>query len=266
MKYPTSLLIMIAMLSCKQEKNHDKSLQQYKNEGHRIVTQLVDQVGSYEDLLKKKDVVYTYTYQTPDGKEDISQEKYIFEGELSYGKYQKHERTFTDLDGEFEQGYDGKQYWLKHNGSLIKDEAKLKRVAFNRPTNFYWFAMFQKLLDPGVNYNHLGDTSINNQMYDKIDISFDSPDNKPTDIYRLFINQKTHLVDQFLFTVADFGVMKTPFLMQCKYENNDGMMIPSERKYKKSTWDAKVNDDPWIKVTWSDISFSNNLTPSDFQK
>jgi len=46
---------------------------------------------NYEKLRNIKDVVYTYTYQTLDGEADISTEIYIFENELSYGKY--YERT-----------------------------------------------------------------------------------------------------------------------------------------------------------------------------
>ncbi len=265
----SSLLLTTITIGCKiADSESQKQKVEYKiqNKGHELVYGMVQHVGTYQKLIELKDVSYRYTYQTPDGKKDISIEKYIFDGELSYGKYEQHDRTFADLTGIIEQGYDGQIYWLKHEGQVVDDSLKLKRVAFNRPTNFYWFAMFQKLLDPGVEYNYLGDTTIDNKIYDKVDISFQSEDHKPTDIYRLFINQKTGLVDQFLFTVADFGVMETPLLMQCQYEKVDGLMIPNQRRYKKSTWDAEVTDDPWIMVTWSDISFNNNLTIEDFQK
>ena len=54
--------------------------------------------------------------------------------------------------------------------------------------------------------------------------------------------------------------------MQVTYEKVDGIMIPTKRKYKASTWEADVNDDPWVSVQWSDIKFNNNLSKKDFMK
>lgn len=246
------------------EEETKKDIPTFQNKGHELVYNLVQKVGTYNDLLNKKDVVYTYTYETPDGKKDVSTEKYIFDGELSYGKYEQHQRTFADLEGTIEQGFDGKEFWLKHNDTLVNDPERLKRVAFNRPTNFYWFAMFQKLLDPGLTYEYLGEKTLDNKTYEVVKVGFKS--DKPTDIYQVYINKETNLIDQFLFTVADFGVIETPLLMQVTYETVDGIMIPTKRKYKKSTWDANVSEDPWINVNWTNIKFNNNLSPEDFKK
>jgi len=259
-------IFLIACSNPNQSTTQKEAPPSFQNKGHELIYKMVQKAGDYQAFLEKKDVVYTYTYQTPDGKADISTEKYIFDGELSYGAYQQHERTFPDLEGPFEQGYDGKEYWLKHNGEALMDEERLKRVAFNRPTNFYWFAMLPKLLDPDLNYEFLGEKVINDKTYDIVKVSFKSADNKPTDIYQMYINQQTSIADLFLFTVADFGVMETPFLMTIDYENIDGLMIPTKRQYKRSTWDAEISEDPWINVTWSDIKFNNNLTAADFKK
>ena len=268
-----NLLIIIVLSSLLVACNNNKPTnakenvtQKFQNKGHELVYEMVQKVGDYSKLRDKQNVIYTYTYQTPDGKTDISTEKYIFEGELSYGAYNRHERTFVQLEGLIEQGFDGSEYWLKHNGQVLNDEKLLKRVAFNRPTNFYWFAMMQKLLDPGLNYEHIGQTSIDGKDYDIVKVTFSSQNGKPTDIYQLYINKKTSLVDQFLFTVADFGKMETPNLMKLEYEEIDGMLIPTKRLYKKSTWNADVSEEPWIKVTWSDIKFNNDLTKDFFQK
>lgn len=276
MNYQTIALIALSSLlfSCntankkdaKKENPVKKEIPSYKNKGHELVSKMIDKVGDYNALSNKKDVVYTYTYQTPDGKADVSTEKYIFDGELSYGSYEKHERTFPDLEDTIEQGYNGNEFWLKHNGKIIDEPNRLKRVAFNRPTNYYWFAMFQKLLDPGLTYEYLGDKTIDTASYDIVKVSFESKNDKPTDIYQLYINKETMLVDQFLFTVADFGVMETPFIMKIEHENIDGLLIPTKRKYKKSTWNADIDETPWINVTWSNIKFNNNLTATDFKK
>jgi len=238
----------------------------FQNKAHELVDKMVQKVGTYESLSKKKDVVYTYTYQTPDGKMDVSTEKYIFDGELSLGVYQKHERTVPQLDGVIEQGYNGEGFWLKHKGEYLEDNELLKKVTFNRKTNFYWFAMLPKLLDPGLNYEYIKEETIDNNKYDVVKVGFKSNNGKPTDVYQLYINQKTSLVDQFLFTVVDFNVVENPMLMRMEYEEIDGLLIPSKRKYKKSTWNADVDEKPWIAVTWSDIKFDNNLMKGEFDK
>lgn len=265
--------IFLIVLSCKNVSEQDtknvevqsKAYTTFDNKGHELVYHMVEKVGNYKKLKNKRDVVYNYTYTTPDGKTDISTEKYIFDGELSYGKYKQHERTLPHLMGVLEQGYDGKEFWLKANGKVVNDTTALKRVKFNRPTNYYWFTMFQKLLDPGLNYDYLGEKVIDSNRFDVVKISFELKHNNPTDIYQLYINKTTGLVDQFLFTVADFGAME-PRLMQLKYETIDGFIIPTKRQYKLSNWDAKITDEPWILVDWTNITFTSNLSISTFAK
>ena len=265
-----SLFIMLIslLLSCKSInlKSNNESTLKFQNKGHQLVFDMVQKVGDYNKLFNKKNVQYTSTYQTPDNKTDISSEIYFFDGELSYGNFKTHEKTFPQLDGLIELGYDGNEFWRKNKGEVLKDKELLKKVAFNRPTNFYWFAMIQKLLDPGLNYEHIGEKTIGSQDYDIVKITFNSEGEKPSDIYQLYINKKTSLVDQFLFTVADFGEMETPNLMQLEYENIDGILLPTQRKYKKSSWDAEVTNNPWIRITWSNIKFNTKITKEDFKK
>lgn len=264
------LLVLIVFCSaCKNDnikRSKDTSAPKFQNKGHALVYAMVQKVGDYSKIANKKTVAYTYTYQTPDNKTDISNEKYLFDGELSYGNYVQHQRTLPQLEGIIEQGFDGKEYWLKHNGEILSDKNFLKKVAFNRPTNFYWFTMMQKLLDPGLNYEFLGEKTIDNKAYNMVRVTFTSTNDTPTDIYQLYINKETLLVDQFLFTVADFGKMETPNLMQMEYEEIDGILIPTIRKYKASTWNADISDAPWIRVTWSNIKFDTGITKESFKK
>ena len=192
---------LIVLTSCKDaEKKEVKNEQTetpapetYQNEGHELVSNLVKKVGNYQTLRSKNDVVYTYTYTTPDGKTDISTEKYIFDGELSYGEYKQHQRTLPQLKGKMEQGYDGEEYWLKIEGALVNDTTALKRVMFSRPTNFYWFTMFQKLLDPELKYEYLDVKEMDDKKFDVVKVSFELNSDKPTDIYQLYINKETGL-------------------------------------------------------------------------
>ncbi|MBR9776682.1 MAG: hypothetical protein GYB55_17335 [Cytophagales bacterium] len=265
LKLQSLLILSLLFFSCKEQEHSEKKTS-FENKGHELVYEMVQKVGNYSKLAEKKDVVYTYKYQTPDGKTDLSTEKYIFDGELSYGAYEQHERTLPQYEGLIEQGYDGKAYWLRHKGNYIQDATSLQRVTFNRPTNFYWFTMFQKLLDPGLTYEYLGEKNIEDKNYEVVKISFDSYNEKPTDIYQIYINKDTKLVDQFLFTVAEVGVVDQPLLMKLEYEEIEGLLIPTQRIYKGSNWEAEVTNAPWIKVNWSNIQFNNGLSRSIFEK
>ena len=237
----------------------------FQNKGHELVYNMAQKAGTYQQLLDLKDVVYNYTYITPDHKKDSVTEKYIFDGEFSYGKYHQHQRTLPNIKGVFEQGYDGEHFWIKSNGTYLNDEAARQKVTFNRITNFYWFAMFQKLLDPGIHYEYLKDEVIDDQNYHIVKISFNTNDDKPSDIYQIYINEKTKLIDQFLFTVAAYGVIDTPLLMKVEYEEINGLFIPTKRKYTKATWDGKNITENWIYVNWSNIKFNNGLTKDIFE-
>ena len=230
----------------------------FKNKGHELVYKMTQKTGSYQDLLKLKDIVFNYTYRTPDQKEDVSIESYIFEGEQSYGTYLKHERTLPNLKGKMVQGYNGKGFWLKIDGQKITDHNAIESVKFTRKTNFYWFAMMQKLLDPNINYEYLGQKNVIDKTYDVVKITFDTTNNAATDIYQLYINPETHLVDQFLFTVVSKNVTD-PILMRVTYENVDGILLTTYRKYTKSDWNANVIKDLWVEEITKDIKFNQKL-------
>lgn len=235
----------------------------FQNKGHELVYKMTQEAGSYQDLLNLKDIVFHYVYRTPDQKEDISIESYIFNGELSHGTYLKHERTLPDLKGKMEQGYNGKDFWLKIDGKNVNDSSAIKSVAFTRKTNFYWFAMMQKLLDPGINYEYLGQAHKDGKLYDMVKITFNTEADVASDTYQLYINPETHLVDQFLFTVVSKNVTD-PLLMRVAYKNFDKVLIPTYRKYTKSDWEANVLEDVWIEEITKDVKFNQNLDQALF--
>lgn len=236
---------------------------EFQNKGHEFVYKMTQEAGSYQDLLKLKDIVFNYTYRTPDQKEDVSIESYIFNGELSHGTYLKHERTLPNLKGKMQQGYNGKDFWAKIDGQDITDSSAIESVAFTRKTNFYWFAMMQKLLDPGINYDYLGQNTIEGKLYDIVKITFNTPDDVASDTYQLYINPATHLVDQFLFTVVSKNVTD-PILMRVKYENVEGILLTTYRKYTKSDWEATILKDVWIEEITKDIKFNQDLDKALF--
>lgn len=243
-------------------KNTTKSVEvqapEFQNKGHELVYKMTQETGNYQDLLNLKDIVFNYTYRTPDQKEDVSIESYIFNGELSHGSYLKHERTLPNLKGKMQQGYNGKDFWVKIDGQNITDKRSIESVTFTRKTNFYWFAMMQKLLDAGINYEYLGENNVEGKLYDIVKITFNTANDIASDTYQLYINPETHLVDQFLFTVVSKNVTD-PILMRVKYENVEGILLTTYRKYTKSDWEANVLKDDWIEEITKDIKFNQNL-------
>ena len=125
--------------------------------------------------------------------------------------------------------------------------------------------MFQKLLDPGLHYKYIKEATIDGNFYDVVEITFTSEDGKPTDIYQLYVNKETALVDLFLFTVVDFNVVEIPNLMKVEHEDINGLLIPAKRKYTKANWDGEILNEDWINVHWTDIKFNNNLTKKQFE-
>ena len=237
-----------------------------KNEAHKVVLDMVAANGGTDAFYGLKDVAYKYTYKNPDGSVDISFEKYIFEGEYSYAEYStRGVFVFPDTDGSVTMGYDGKSTWCILNGEEVTDSAAVKMADFLRKTNYYWFAMMFKLADPGLNYELLDPQTIDGQAYDVVKVTFNDGVGDVKDVYVLYVNKATQLVDQFLFTVMDFG-MENPLLMKVEYQDVAGVKVPKYRKYTQSNWNAEVLADVWVENYFEEVKFNNGFTPAQLSK
>jgi len=241
----------------------------YNNEkdAKKLIEEMVETVGDYNKLKSLADVQYKNTHRDiKSGKADISIERYIFNGELSWAKYTTNENVvLPDQQGEIIQGYNGKESWMTIDGEIVDDPQALKLADFFRKANFYWFSMMAKLLDPGINYSYKGTTNLNDIEYDLVEITFDKGVGDVSDTFLLYINPDTNLVDQFLFTALDFGVTE-PFLMKVEYEETDGVFLPAKRIIAKSNWNGEILEDASIEVIMTDIKFKNGFMKSDFEK
>ncbi|MGF1512034.1 MAG: DUF6503 family protein [Myxococcota bacterium] len=231
-----------------------------------LINEVQAKVGTMADLHALKDVEYSYTYRRgSDLKIDLSIERYVFDGELSYGRYVVHEVFVAPgQEGEVVQAYDGSQVQATIDGAPIEDPKQIGLAQFMRPTNFYWFAMMQKLNDPGVVHEYLGTRTVDGIDYEVVDMTFESSGEKKTDRYVLYINPKTSLVDQFLFTIVDFGVTE-PFLMKVEHERFGKVMLPVQRRYAEANWEGTIKDDvAWNEEIMTAINFNNGFTRADF--
>ncbi|MFQ5754257.1 MAG: DUF6503 family protein, partial [bacterium] len=192
--------------------------------------------------------------------------RYVFDGELSWARFEKRERNaMPQIPGEMIQGYNGKESWMTIDGKLVEDDPRLAKFCdFLRKTNFYWFTMMFKLLDPGVQYEYKGKKNVDGIDYDLIGISFADGVGDAQDTYVLYINPQTKLVDQFLFTVMDFGV-KDPLLMKVEYEEVEGLKLPTKRKYTRANWDGEPQSEEWNAEISTNIKFNNGFDKSLFE-
>jgi len=260
----TSILLFSSLLveSLASAKTTDSAEQ-----GKLLAEKVVAAVGGMKKLYALRDVQYTYTYRTPQGKEDVSIERYRFDGELSWARYTKREaHVFPRRQGEVIQGYDGKQSWMTIGDKVIVNPKLVKMADFLRKTNFYWFAMMHKLTDPGTHHRHKGISKVNGVDYHLVELTFGEGVGDVQDKYVLYVHPKTHLVDQFLFTVMDFG-MRKPYLMRVKYAKVNGVTLPVTRRYTSSNWKGRIKKNAqWTEELMTDIKFDNGFETGVFER
>jgi len=237
-----------------------------QNKGHELVLKMMEKTGSYEQLQELKDVEYQYIYKSSPTAIDVSIERYVFDGELSWAEYTTREnRLMTSVEGKVIQGFDGENTWVTVDGVPVTDENILNGADFTRKTNFYWFAMMQKLNDPGLEYAYLGDTTINEKTYDIVNVGFNNGVGDAQDDYTLFLNTNSHLADRFLFTVREYGI-ETPLLMEVKYTTHDGIRLPTYRRYAPLDADGQPIPSKWVEEISENIQFNNNFPVDMFKR
>ncbi len=232
-----------------------------------LVAQAVEATGGKQNFYNLGNVNYDIEYRTPPGEGAITlvgNETYVFDGELSYAAYTEH--SFSGANGKVVEGYNGKDSWVTFDGKVSDDDQANGIARFLRKTNYYWFTMFFKLLDDGINYEKLADQKVNSKDYNRVKITFGNKVGDAQDTYILYINKETKLIDQFLFTVVAFGLTE-PSLMQFEYETIDGIKVPSKRKYiQAENWDGNAKGTNYAFINWTNIKFKTDIDKSIFQK
>lgn len=237
----------------------------YAQDAKQLISESIEAIGGKDNFYNLGNVNYDLEYRAPNGGLTlIAHETYVFDGELSHATYKEH--TLLGANGtKVVEGYDGTNAWVTLNGTLSTEQQPNGVARFLRKTNYYWFAMLFKLLDPGVNHEYMGEKTVNGKPYDLIKMTFGDAVGDAQDTYVLYINKDTKLIDQFLFTVVGFGVT-TPNLMLVEYETVNGIKIPSKRKYIQSDWDGNIGEGEFTITNWTNITFNTDIDTSIFQK
>lgn len=231
----------------------------------KIIADMVEAIGGKENFYNKGGVTYDIEYKSPSSGIHFSgKETYVFDKELSSGVYKEHS-ILAPKGGKVIEGFDGTDAWVKINNQLISDPKANGVARFLRKTNYYWFAMLFKLQDEGVNLKYNGSKTVEGKEYDLVKVTFGEKVGDAQDTYILYVNKRTKLIDQFLFTVVGFGITE-PSLEKLTYETIDGIKIPSERVYTESNWDGEIIGKQWTTTYWENIKFEKTNDLSLFNK
>ncbi len=205
-----------------------------------LIDEMIEAVGGIDALYALHDV--SYTYNTARGS---SEEHYIFDGEISWGRSKMQDGTNRV------QYYDGQKAYVYLDGKATTDSEAIESAFFSRKTNYYWLTMMQKLRDPGLIYTYGGTREVEGITYDLVDITFEDGIGVAKDRYLVYINPYTKLVDLFLFNVTAVG-RQDPILMKYTYETfPGGVKFPVVRQsHAAANWEGALTPDGRWGVRW----------------
>lgn len=267
-------LASITLIGCSSSKSCSSNsktcaVASYDTSNPKSIAQnIVQASGGIEKLKSLKDVSYTYTYDDlAKGAKDISEEKYVFEGELSSGNYTTHDvHVSPDLTGNILQKYDGTNALALHNGKVLEDPKATGTAQFLRQVNYFWLTMFFKMDDPGTIHEYLGKETVGNISYDKLKVTYDSKSTgkEVNDGYILYVNPATKMVDQFLFSLPAMGVNDIVLLMKVDYEDFNGVKLPTTRKMHAPDGNGGHTPNAVLVQTSTNLKFNNSFKASEF--
>ncbi|WP_438423630.1 DUF6503 family protein [Aquimarina macrocephali] len=225
-----------------------------------LIEKMVSKTGSYELLKKLKDVEFTYDFYNPGAKKsDISIERYIFDGEVSWGQYKTHNVfVLPKKEGTVTQYYESTgNSWIAIENAKMTDKRALLSSNFLRKANYYWFTMMPKLLDAGIIYKQLPNRTYNKIDYNIVKIGFEKGVGEVQDDFILYINPTTFLVDRFLFTVKGSGLGIS--LMEIEYETVNGYTFMAKRKVIPADWGGNIKGKVLYEQTTTNVKFNNGF-------
>ncbi len=251
-----SLVLFTIQLNAQQADSKSKSL----------LSNMYKVTGDYGDLWKKNDVQFDYLYDNFAAGKDVSQERFIIDGEHTWARYTTHERNvLPGQDGIVVQSLIDGVPQVTLNGKSVKDEAALGGTKFIREVNPFWFMMSYKIADPSTIHSYLGSEVVDGVTYEKVSLKYKNEmTGKPADDeYILYYNTKSNLIDLFYFSLPAMGVNDPIIKMEIEYDIIEGIYVPTKRRSyapNPETGAYTLNGE----YTFSNIKFNNGFKKEDF--
>ena len=125
--------------------------------------------------------------------------------------------------------------------------------------------MMYKLDDPGTSHKYMGQEEVNGMLYDKVSLTYDpvAVGKEVNDEYILYFNPKTHLIDQFMFSVPAMGVNDPILKMELDYTKINNTYIATTRRAYAPGGDGGFTQ--MGEYTSENIKFNNGFTQADFK-
>jgi hypothetical protein len=224
--------------------------------------------GGIANLKALKDVQFDYNYETPDGRKDVSLERYIFDNEISWARYTTHEvNVFPDSEDPVVQFYDGTKCSLYKAGEAVMDTDAIGLAKFLRQANYMWFNMMFKLGDPGTIYEYLGQETVDGKTFDTLKVTYDPKitGKVQNDIFILFIDPATHIVARFNFSLPIFLVNEPVLLAKLTYTEIDGIQVITKREMFGPIPDGSGME-PLLEQNTMNVKFNNGFTVEQLSK
>ncbi|MDP9191902.1 MAG: hypothetical protein M3P06_09405 [Acidobacteriota bacterium] len=130
------------------------------------------------------------------------------------------------------------------NGQPVADPKDLLTFAYRRFINdTYWLLMGFKSFDPGVSREYAGEKSDAGNAYDVVRLSFDKVGLTPGDVYWMWVNRKTGLVDQWHMKLEGSKPEDEPgVLIFHDYQRFGGLQISTRREFQGRPQFVLLND------------------------
>ncbi|HEX8172923.1 MAG TPA: hypothetical protein VF824_20480 [Thermoanaerobaculia bacterium] len=131
------------------------------------------------------------------------------------------------------------------NGQPVADAAELLNFGYRRFINdTYWLLMGFKTFDPGVHRQAAGEkTDACGRVYDTVRLSFDKVGLTPGDVYWMWVNRDSGLVDQWHMKLEGSKPEEEPSVVLFRdYRRFGGLLISTRREIAGKNQFIRLDD------------------------
>lgn len=264
-----SLFSVFLLFGCLQDSTKPKTSSVPISEASKLINEMNDSLGGLENYRNLKDVTFSLTYRDTLKKvQDVSTEKFLYEGELSWATYTEHTKNvFPESKNPVIQACNGREAWVITDGNFIPAPPAKKMAKFARNTSFFWFNMMYKMSDSGTIHKILPDRTFGGKEYNIVEVSYEENLGDAQDKFVLYLNKETKLVDHFIFSNMFFGPDVPPRMMHVDYETYHGLKFPKKLSYEMCNWEGNLKTGPMrAEKLFSNVEFNTDITKEQFEK
>ena len=119
-----------------------------------------------------------------------------------------------------------------------------------------------KLNDKGTITTYEGQKEYQGSNYDILKVTYDPEltGKEQNDIYILYVNPETKLIDRFYFSLPFLGINDPVLIADYEYENIDGQLISTKRTYFLPNEQGEYGEEPSLVQTMTNVTFGNGFT------